>query len=65
MRIFSEFLRGDPKWILLFGLTVLLPSLFIGLLALRTFEGKESRQQFQQKERQQQIVRFLETDLNN
>ena len=65
VRTFPQYLRSGRKWVLLFGLTVLLPSLFIGLLALRTFKGEESRQQFRRKERQQQIIRFLETDLNN
>ncbi len=60
-----EFLRTGRKWIFLFGLTVLLPSLFLGLLSIRAFKGETIRQQYQRKERQQQIVRFLESDLNN
>jgi hypothetical protein len=64
MRTLSQFLRSGRKWVFLFGLTVLAPSLSIGLLALRAFKGEESRQQFQRKERQQQIIRLLETDLN-
>jgi len=65
MRTFAEILRSGRKSALLFGLTVFFPSLFIGLLTFRAFQGEESRQEFQRKERQQKIIRFLETDLNN
>jgi len=64
MRRLSAVLR-TRKWIFLFSLTVLLPSLFLGLLAIRAFQGEEIRQRYQSKERQQQIVRLLETDLNS
>ncbi len=65
MRTFAEVLRSGHKRAFLFGLTVFLPSLFIGLLTFRAFQGEESRQQFQRKERQHKIIRFLETELNN
>lgn len=65
MRTFAEILQSGRKRALLFGLTVFLPSLFIGLLTFRAFQGEEGRQEFQRKERQQKIIRFLETELNN
>jgi signal transduction histidine kinase len=65
MRTFAETLPSGRKRALLFGLMVFLPSLFIGLLTFRAFQGEESRQQFQRKERQHRIVRSLETELNN
>ena len=65
MRRLSEVLQSSRKWIFLFALTVLLPSLLLGLLAIRAFKGEEIRQRYQRKERQQQIVRLLETDLNS
>ena len=52
MRRLSAVLR-TRKWIFLFSLTVLLPSLFLGLLAIRAFQGEEIRQRYQSKERQQ------------
>ena len=64
MRRLSAVLR-TRKWIFLFSLTVLLPSLFLGLLAIRAFQGEEIRQRYQSKERQQQIVRLLETELKS
>ncbi|MDA2924571.1 hypothetical protein MYX65_07935 [Acidobacteria bacterium AH-259-L09] len=46
-------------------LTVLLPSVCLGLLALRAFQGEELRLLYQRKERQQQIVRLVENDLSS
>ena len=65
MRRLSQVLQSSRKWIFLFALTVLLPSLLLGLLAIGAFKGEEIRQRYQRKERQQQIIRLLESDLNS
>ena len=65
MRHLSQVLQTSRGRILFFGLTVLLPSLFLGLLAVWAFQGEELRQRYQRKERQEQVVRLLESELNN
>jgi signal transduction histidine kinase len=44
---------------------VLLPAVALGLLAFRTFQGEQVRGEYQRRERQQQILRLLESDLSN
>jgi signal transduction histidine kinase len=56
--------QGPRKTALLAGI-VLLPAVALGLLALRTFQGERVREQYQRRERQQQILRLLESDLSD
>src|SRR5512136_2367237 len=56
--------RG-PRRIALLGAIVLLPAVALGLLAFRTFRGEQVREEYQRRERQQQILRLLESDLTN
>ncbi|MBI4456918.1 MAG: HAMP domain-containing histidine kinase [Acidobacteria bacterium] len=63
MREFPEILRRNRALIILFTVMVILPSMLLGLLGLRTIRSESAQQQFQQKQRQRQIARFLETDL--
>ncbi len=43
----------------------MLPASALGLLAFRTFRGEQVREEYQRRERQQQILRLLESDLIN
>ncbi len=43
----------------------MLPTAALGLLAFRTFRGEQVREDYRRKERQQQILRLLESDLTN
>ena len=63
MPSFSYLARKHRKWIGLFALTVVLPVLVLGILAVAAFRGEEARQSFQRRERQQQIARLLDADL--
>jgi signal transduction histidine kinase len=49
----------------LFGLIVLLPAALLGVFAVRTFQSELIRYRFQVQERQQQINRLFENDLND
>jgi signal transduction histidine kinase len=49
----------------LFALIVLLPAAFLVGLTIRTFQGEILRERYQQQERQQQVSRLLESELNN
>lgn len=60
-----EFLRTARSWFVLFGLVVLLPSLCLGWFSLRALRGEQLRQRYAEGERRQQLVRFLDSDLNN
>ena len=43
----------------------MLPAVALGLLAFRTFKGERVREEYQRRERQQQILRLLESDLSS
>jgi signal transduction histidine kinase len=49
----------------LFGLIVLLPAALLAVFAVRTFQSELIRYRFQVQERQQQINRLFENDLND
>jgi signal transduction histidine kinase len=60
-RIFHQ----GPRSAVLFAGIILLPAFALGLLAVRTFQTEKVREEYQRRERQQQILRLLETDLGN
>ncbi len=57
--------RGNRRRLALFVAVVCLPVIAFGFLAIRTFQSEQLREQVQQQERRQQILRLLETDLGN
>jgi signal transduction histidine kinase len=63
MRHLGRMHRG-PRGIALLGGIVLLPAIALGLLAFRTLQGEQVREEYQRRERQAQILRLLETDLS-
>jgi len=65
MRHLGQVIFRGRRRIVLFILAVLLPSVALSLLALRAFRGEQVRDQYRQRERQQQILRLLESDLRN
>ena len=65
MRHFERIIQRGPRRIALLGGIVLLPAVALGLLAFRTFQGERVREEYQRRERQQQILRLLESDLGN
>jgi len=65
MRHLGEIIQRGPRRIALLGGIVLLPAVALGLLAFRTFQGERVRAEYQRRERQQQILRLLESDLSN
>jgi signal transduction histidine kinase len=58
-------IQQRPRRIVLLAGIVLLPALALVLLALRTFQTERMREEYQRRERQQQILRLLESDLSN
>jgi len=65
MRHLRRIVHQGPRRIALLGGIVLLPAVALGLLAFRTFQGERVREEYQRRERQQQILRLLESDLSN
>ena len=65
MRLLGRIIDRGPRRITLLGVLVLLPAAALGLLAYRTFQGEQVREEYQRRERQQQILRLLESDLIN
>jgi signal transduction histidine kinase len=65
MRHLGRIIHQGPRRIALLGGIVLLPAVALGLLAFRTFQGEQVRGEYQRRERQQQILRLLESDLSN
>jgi signal transduction histidine kinase len=63
MRHLGRMHRG-PRGIALLGGIVLLPAIALGLLAFRTLQGEQVREEYQRRERQAQILRLLENDLS-
>ncbi len=63
MRHLGRIIDRGPRRIALLGIIVLLPVVALGLLAFRTFRGEQVRTEYQRRERQQQILRLLESDL--
>ena len=59
----ADFWRTSRTWILLFCLVVVVPAALLVLGTVRAFRGEEARQQYQRRERQQQIVRLLDAEL--
>jgi signal transduction histidine kinase len=57
--------RSNRRRFALFVVVVCLPVIALGYLAIRTFQSEQLKEQFQQQERQQQILRLLEADLGN
>jgi signal transduction histidine kinase len=56
--------RGSHRNALIGGI-VLLPALALGLLAFRAFQGERVRAEYQHRERRQQILRLLESELSS
>src|SRR5512139_930303 len=65
MHHLGRMLHRGPRDILLLGVIVLLPAVALGLLALRTLQGEQARETYQRRERQQQILRLFERDLDD
>ena len=65
MRNLGRIIHQGPCRIALLGGIVLLPAVALGLLAFRTFQGERVREEYRRRERQQQILRLLESDLSN
>ena len=65
MRHLGRIIHQGPRRIALLAGIVLLPAIALGLLALRTFKGEQVRREYQRRERQQQILRLLESDLSS
>jgi len=65
MRHLGRIIHQGPRRIALLGGIVLLPAVALGLLAFRTFQGEQVRGEYQRRERQQQILRLLESDLGD
>jgi signal transduction histidine kinase len=63
MRHLGRMHRG-PRGVALLSGIVLLPTVALGVLALRTFRGERVREEYQRRERQAQILRLLESDLS-
>jgi len=63
MRHLGRMHRG-PRGVALLGGIVLLPAIALGLLAFRTLQGEQVREEYQRRERQAQILRLLESDLS-
>jgi len=65
MRHLGWIIHHRPRRIALLAGIVLLPILALGLLAFRTLQTEQIREGYQRRERQQQILRLLESDLSN
>lgn len=65
MRGLERVVRLGWQWSALFVLVVVLPTTALTLLSFRAFQGEASRASSQQRERQQQVLRLLETDLRD
>jgi len=65
MRCLGRMVHRGPRKILLLGAIVFLPAVALVLLAFRAFRGEQIREEYQRRERQQQILRLLESDLSN
>jgi len=61
----GRIVHQGPRRIALLGGVVLLPAVALGLLAFSTFRGEQVHEEYQRKERQQQILRLLESDLGS
>ncbi len=65
MRHLGRTFHQRSRRIALLAGIVLLPVLALGLLAFRTFQTEQVREEYQRRERQLQILRLLESDLSN
>jgi signal transduction histidine kinase len=65
MRHLGRIIDRGPRRIALLGIIVLIPAVALGLLAFRAFRGEQAREEYQRRERQQQILRLLESDLSD
>src|SRR5438094_1750658 len=64
MKHWPEILRRNRTAIVLFTVMVLLPSVFLTLVSLRTIRAEDGRQKVQRAQRQTQIAHLLDSDLN-
>src|SRR5438105_5766721 len=64
MKHWPEILRRNRTAIILFTVMVLLPSLFLTVVSLRTIRAEDARQRIQRVQRQTQIAQSLDADLN-
>ena len=65
MKDLSDILRRNRTVIASVTAMVILPSAVLGLLAFRAIRSEDVQQQFQQRQRQQEIAVLLEADLKN
>src|SRR2546421_235362 len=64
MKHWPEILRRNRTAIVLFTVMVLLPSIFLIVVSLRTIRAEDGRQKVQRAQRQAQIAHLLDSDLN-
>ena len=64
MKYWSEISRRDRTAAVLFTVMVLLPSLFLAAVSLRTIRAEDARQNVQRAQRQTQIAELANSDLN-
>src|SRR5688572_33470288 len=63
MQSLGEILRRNRTVIVLFTILVIVHSVFLGFLGIRAIRSDEAERQFQERNRQRQIVQLLEADL--
>src|SRR5437016_5672051 len=64
MKHWREILRRNRTTVVLFTVMVLLPSLFLTVVSLRTIRAEDARQKMQRTQRQRQIALLLDADLH-
>src|SRR5713101_6723975 len=63
MKHWPEVLRRNRTVVVLFTVMVLLPSVFLTVVSLRTIRSEDARQRIQRAQRQTQIAHLLDSDL--
>src|SRR3989442_904483 len=64
MKQWPEILRRNRTAVVLLTVMVVLPSLFLTVVSLRTIRAEDARQKIQRTQRQSQIAQFIDADLN-
>lgn len=65
MQTLPEIFRRNRTVIVLFTILVILPSVFLGYLGFRAIRSGQVEEEFQQRNRQRQIVLLLESELKS